>query len=220
MLIAESLWPPQVLLAASLLQAGILLGAIWRAPWRLLAAVPLRSHLLFGAVVALMLLWQARGPVAPQVHLHILGMTTVTLLLGLPLALIVGTLAAVGQSILGGLAPPSVLVHALINATVPALVTSAALHLLVRHGPRNLFVYMLGVGFFGGGLAMLSSVLCSMLLLMFAGRADVMQEWMSALLLLAVFPEGFLNGTVVTALAVYRPDWLKTFDDRHFLDDV
>ncbi len=220
MLLAESLWSDQVLLTSSVVQGVVVVGALLRAPWRLVAANSLRTHLIFGAAVALMLLWRISGPVAPDVQLHLLGITTVTLLLGLPLAVLAGTLTSVGLALVGWLPAPLLLGHALVNTTVPAALTAATLHLVVRHGPRNLFMYMLGVGFFGGGFSMLASVCCSILLLALSGNGDVLQEWMSPLLLLAMFPEGFLNGAVVSSLAVYRPDWLKTFDDRHYLDEV
>lgn len=219
MLIVESLWSQPVLVTASVVHVGALLAAIWHAPWRLVVAMPLRSHLIFGAVVALLILWRMNGPVATGVHLHLLGMTTATLLLGLPLAVITGTLTALGYAVFGGLPSSLVLAHALVNVLVPALVTTGLLHLVMRHGPRNLFIYMLGVGFIGGGLSMLAAVLMTMLLLAISGAGDVMREWMSPIMLLAMFPEGFLNGAVVSSLAVYRPDWLKTFDDHHFLDE-
>lgn len=218
MLIAETLWSSAARNTASVVQVTILLVALWRAPWQLVLHTPTRSHLLFGAAVALMLLWRSSGPVAPQVELHLLGMTTVTLLLGLPLALIVGTASSVALAVVGWLPWSTALAHALINTALPAFVTSAVLHLVVRYGPRNLFMYMLGVGFLGGGLSMLATLLATMGLLAAAGHADIMQEWYSVVVLLAMFPEGFLNGAIVTSLAVYRPDWLKTFDDHHYLD--
>ena len=34
---------------------------------------------------------------------------------------------------------------------------------------------------------------------------------------LYLFPEGMLNGMVITALIGLRPDWLKTYDDETYL---
>jgi len=33
---------------------------------------------------------------------------------------------------------------------------------------------------------------------------------------LLLFPEGFINGMVITALTVFYPDLVKTFDDEHY----
>jgi uncharacterized membrane protein len=42
-------------------------------------------------------------------------------------------------------------------------------------------------------------------------------EWWP-LIFLVMFSEGFINGMCVSALAVFYPDWVKTFDDRFYLD--
>ena len=37
------------------------------------------------------------------------------------------------------------------------------------------------------------------------------------LVLLLTFPEGFLNGAVISALTVFYPDIVKTYDDVRYL---
>ncbi|GAA5218011.1 hypothetical protein GCM10025776_25130 [Corallincola platygyrae] len=49
-------------------------------------------------------------------------------------------------------------------------------------------------------------------------------DWQSQLTYLNVtpllmFPEGLLNGMAITLLAVYKPHWLKTYDDRIYLNE-
>ncbi len=39
------------------------------------------------------------------------------------------------------------------------------------------------------------------------------------LLLLMMFSEGFINGLCISAMAVFFPHWLKTFDERFYLDE-
>ncbi len=46
---------------------------------------------------------------------------------------------------------------------------------------------------------------------------DALAAW--PLISLMMFPEGFINGMVVTTLAVFYPETLKTLDERHYLDD-
>lgn len=36
---------------------------------------------------------------------------------------------------------------------------------------------------------------------------------------LMMFPEGFLNGMIVTTLTVFYPGLVKTFDDSYYLGD-
>ena len=38
------------------------------------------------------------------------------------------------------------------------------------------------------------------------------------LIFLMLFPEGFINGMLVTALTVFYPDVVKTFDDDYYLN--
>ena len=48
--------------------------------------------------------------------------------------------------------------------------------------------------------------------------AAISEFW--PLLLLMMCSEGFINGMCVSALAIFLPDWLKTFDDNFYLDDT
>ena len=49
------------------------------------------------------------------------------------------------------------------------------------------------------------------------GVAGALANWMFIVLLM--FPEGFINGMLVTAFTVFYPDVVKTFDDAYYLDD-
>lgn len=217
MSVDAALLPFPLLALLSLVQLAVLAAALRYTPWRALRAAPQRIHLVFGALLALLLLWSIGGRIGTHVSLHLLGMTTVTLLLGPALAILTGTAALGVQALLGQLQPPTLLANAALGVALPALVTAGLLRWALRHAPRNLFVYMLGIGFAGGGLSMLAVLLTMLGLFALAGDARALNEWASPLIVLAMFPEGFINGAVVSGLAVYKPDWLQTFDDRHFL---
>lgn len=146
-------------------------------------------------------------------------MTAVTLVLGAALALVAGSLALLFQMVLGQTGWMAAAMQGALDVLLPVLVTEAVLLLAVRYGPRNLYVYLLGVGFLGGALSMLAAYLCVALLLWFSVAPRALDQWSLALSALLAFPEGFINGAVVSGLAVYVPGWLKTFDDRHFLSD-
>lgn len=218
MILVEPLWsgPLQVWLGA--LQLLVVLGAARMAPWRSLLGVPVHQHLLFGALLSLILLWQINGHIVPEVRLHLLGMTTVTLLLGAPLAVLVGSVAATVVGLLAGAPWQLIGMNALFNATVPVMVTALVLRLVLRYGPRNLFAYMLGVGFAGGALAMFAVLLMMIGLFADNGQARAVQAWASPVMLLAMFPEAFLNGALVSSLAVYKPHWLRSFDEQYYID--
>ena len=86
---------------------------------------------------------------------------------------------------------------------------------------NNLFLYLLGVGFGGGILAMLMMVAMVLPLLWLIGQ----QAWVELALdswpmvLLVLFPEGFINGMAVTTLTVFYPQLVKTFDDEFYLGE-
>lgn len=213
----SALLPSPLLILLSLAQLAALGLALRRAPWRALRAAPQRLHLVFGALLILLLLWSIGGRIGTHATLHLMGMTTVTLLLGPALAVLTGTAALGVQAMLGAVEAPSVLASGAIGVTVPVLVTAGLLRWAMRRAPRNLFVYMLGIGFVGGGLSMLAVLSIMLSLFALAGEARALNEWASPLIVLAMFPEGFINGAVVSGLTVYKPDWLQTFDERHFL---
>jgi uncharacterized membrane protein len=86
---------------------------------------------------------------------------------------------------------------------------------------NNLFLYLLGVGFGGGILAMLATVLVALGMLLLCDQHawvnGALQNW--PLILLVLFPEGFINGMLVTTLTVFYPHLVKTFDEQHYLGD-
>ena len=87
--------------------------------------------------------------------------------------------------------------------------------------PKNFFVYIFINGFLGAALTVLSVGAAACLLL---GGAEVyaweylMTEYFPYFLLLG-FAEAWLSGMVLTLFVVYRPDWVLTFDDTHYLAD-
>lgn len=198
-------------------QTLVLGMALATAPWVALRASPRRLHLVFGAVLGLLALWSIGGRIGEHASLHLLGMTTVTLLLGPGLAVIVGTAALAVMAALGAMSWSAVPANGLVTVSAPAGITWLLLAGALRHAPRNLFVFMLGIGFAGGALSMLAVMLVLLGLFAIAGDAGALHEWASPLILLAMFPEGFVNGAIVSGLAVYKPHWLRMYDDRHFL---
>jgi uncharacterized membrane protein len=136
-------------------------------------------------------------------------MTTVTLVFGWQLALIAGAIAALVLLIVGSWSLVALPVNLTLIALVPVAVTMIVLSGANRLRRTNVFVYMLGVGFFGSTMAMLMTL--------WVGALMLGPDLDHALVLLMAFPEGFLNGTLVTALTVFYPDIVKTYDDVRYL---
>lgn len=205
------------LVSACWLLAGLLLlvalsglGALWNEPRRL--------HLVAGAALALALLWSVRADVDPGVGLHVLGITAVVLLLGWRLAMVAAALASLSLVVMGD--TPSVTAPAgwLLSAAAPGALAAAIAWLTRFHLPRNPFVFIFGCAFFGSGLALVLTWLLSAALLSWSGQASPsgVDSSLLAFLPLVVFPEGFINGAVVSMLIVYRPDWVRLYDEQFY----
>ncbi len=199
--------------------APLLLWAASRTRWVELFSDPRRQHLLFGTVLALFALWMVRRDFDSGVSYHFLGMTAVTLLLDWPLAVLGGCLAQLGLLALGRQDLAALGINGLLIVALPVLVTEACATRVERAQPRNLFVYIFCSGFFAAALATLVCLLAGMALLWLDGLF-ALPEWLGdfiGYLWLMMFPEAFINGTVISALVVFCPEWLETFNRTRYL---
>jgi uncharacterized membrane protein len=80
-----------------------------------------------------------------------------------------------------------------------------------------MFVYLFGNGFFGALLVNASVGGSTMLLRSLLFPEATLPADAIAYMLLLAWGEAFLVGFLVTIFAVYRPEWLLTFDDNLYL---
>lgn len=185
--------------------------------WHLLRQ-PLVQSLFIGSVLVLTLLWQLKAQLPELPAVHFLGVTTVTLLLGLrlsiltiPLALLMPILAAWA---LGKTTPDLALILLDWLALTLIAVQSYCCYLLAsRKLPQHLFVAI----FVSGFLNSLLSALCFVALLavgffgiLAVGESYQISEFLLIMPLLAM-PEALLNGMALTILLIYRPHWVAAF---------
>ena len=218
-MIAAQLLAPSTLWLGAGVYVGALLWAAWRAPWLEVLSDSRRQHLLFGTVLGLFLLWLVRRDFDSGVSFHFLGMTVVTLLLDWPLALLGGLLAQIGLIAIGRQDLLALGVNGLLLVLLPVLIAEGCTLLVERAQPRNLFVYIFCCGFFPAALAALCCLMAGLGLLALDGRF-AMPPWLDDFIgyvWLVTFPEAFINGTLVTALVVFCPDWLETFNRTRYL---
>jgi uncharacterized membrane protein len=195
--------------------------ALRHAQWSALRSEPRRMHLVAGGAVAALLLWLLNIHLVDGVILHFLGVTTLTLVVGWSFTVLAGTCSLAAFFVLQDQSWSAFPLSVCLTVIVPATVTRLLLRALYRPTLQHPFVYILGAGFAGGGLVVLVLALLSLLLLWLSGQdayLDSAREWWPLLFLL-MFSEAFINGMCVSALAIFYPDWMKTFDDRFYLDD-
>ena len=193
---------------------------VWRAPWRRLSD-PALFNVWMGMVVLLTVIWSMKAGVKPGLGLHLLGATVFTLSFGPALAFVGLSLITLGVTLNGAAGFFALAMNALLLAGVGVGFSDGFHRLLLGVLPKNFFVYIFINGFLGAALTVLSVGAAACLLL---GGAEVyaweylMTEYFPYFLLLG-FAEAWLSGMVLTLFVVYRPDWVLTFDDTHYLAD-
>ncbi len=206
-------------LMAWLCWAGLLAWTMLAAPWRALKHNGLVW--LFNLSIALLAgLWSLHTEVHAGLGFHLLGLTSAVLVLGWRLALLAGAAALLLLALLGLRDFAALGLDGLVGVAWPVAVAQA-LHLLIyRWLPRHFFVYLLVTGFFSSMLVIAAVALLAGLIMLAAGIHDwqrISAEYLLFLPLL-MFPEGFLNGGTMTMLAVFKPHWVRNFDDRDYID--
>lgn len=218
-MIAADLLAPGTQSIGAGLYLGLMLYAVWRAPWLELFSDSRRQHLLFGTVLALFLLWLVRRDFVSGLSFHFIGMTAVTLLLDWPLAMLAGLAAQLGLLALGRQDLTALGINGLLLVAIPVSITEGCALLVERAQPRNLFVYIFCSGFFPAALSALACLLAGFAVLWLDGRYE-MPPWLLdylGYLWLVMFPEAFINGAAISGLVVYYPEWLETFNRSRYL---
>ena len=192
--------------------------AVSLAPWRQLREGP-RLHLLAGAVVGLMILWAMRTAVLPGLEFHLLGMTTVTLMLGWSFAVLAGSIALVGVALAGLSGWSGLPVNAMLDVLVPATLTQSLLVIVRSALPKHFFVYVFVNAFVAGGIAVLAAGYLAVWVLVGADalRLDDLRQGFLPFLPLMLFPEAFLNGFLMSVMVGLRPEWVCSFRDEEYL---
>lgn len=219
----DTLFPPVWAFGAALVFLPVLLWAVMTAPWARLADSR-QSNAWLGAIALLTLTWSMKAGVQPGLSLHLLGATMVTLMFGRKLAIagLALVLAAVTLNAwlnAGVSGWRSYALNAVVLVFVPVFVTDSIRQLMERFLPVNFFIYIFVGAFFGAAVSLLATGLATASVLWLAGvypAAFLWQDYLPYTLLLA-FAEAWLNGAMVTLIAVYLPHWLGSFDDRRYL---
>ena len=201
------------------LSSATLLFALLTAPWKALLKVQQRQHLFFAAIIVLVILWSIKITWVKGFFLHPMGITAVTIIFGWRLAIILGALVILAFELLHYRSWDTMPVDFIFTVIVPATITYAMVHLIHSWRSRNLFLFLLGAGFIGAMLGFLTDLGIIVLLAAMLDQqlflSRLAHEFPIVIMLLNV--EGFLNGAVVTALSVFAPHLVKSFDDVKYL---
>jgi uncharacterized membrane protein len=212
------LFPGGVLWAAHLGAAPILFYALYTAPWgRLRDAEQL--HVFLGACVSLLMLWSLRAGILPGLNFHLLGVTALTLMFGWRLAMVGVGAVVVGITLNGGANWETLSLNVLVMGMAPIAVTQTVLWAARRYLPHHFFIYVFINAFLAGGLCILAVGFTASLLMWGSGvyELEALGYGYLAYLPMMFFPEGLINGTLMTIFVAYRPHWVDSFDDAKYL---
>lgn len=218
-MIAAALLSESTQVLGAFILAPVLFLALRHAPWVELFSDFRRQHLLFGTVLVLFLLWMVRRDFPAGLSYHFIGMTAVTLLLDWPLAVLAGLSAQIALIVLGRQDWAALGINAIVMVCIPIWITEVCARFVERLQPENLFVYIFCSGFFPAALATIASLFTGLCFLLLDGIFE-MPSWLedfAGYLWLIMFPEAFINGTFITALVVFCPEWLETFNRTRYL---
>ena len=126
--------PFPALLIGYLMWLPVLLTALLSTPYAALGRNRVQ-HLFLASVVGLMATWHFRAGVIPGLEFHFMTMTAVTLVLGWALAVIAGSIAALGMCCAGVWAGQILALEVLLSVMVPVLMTSLLLEVTLATGP-------------------------------------------------------------------------------------
>jgi len=214
----ENLLPPGLWYLTNAIALVVFVFALRAVPWRRLMADPSLQHILFGAAVALGFLWQMRAGIAPGLAIHLFGITLLTLMMGWGLAVVTGLLALAVTAIMNVEPWINFGTNALICVFVPALVSHGVMLFERWLALRNFFGFIFISGFFGAGASVLAAS-GAIALLLWVGDVytpgKLVHDYLRYLPLF-VFPEAFINGTMVAALTAFHPDRLLMLQQHRY----
>lgn len=201
--------------------ALLLVQSLRHAPWDYLKNRE-DNNILFAATILLWLIWQLRSniPGTRALEFHLLMATTVTLMFGWAFAFLAVCVAQILVTVQGTAEWSSYTAIVICNGAIPIGVTLGVYQLARRFLPRHFFVYIFVCCFLAGALSMLASRAAGMAVLLAGPDYTLFQLQANGyfiMLIITMFPEAFINGAVMTMLVVFRPHWVGSFRDQHYL---
>lgn len=201
--------------------ALILIQSLRHAPWDYLKDRD-DHNILFASTLLLWLIRQLRTdiPGTEGLEFHLLMATSVTLMFGWAFAFLIICASEILITFQGIAEWNSYTTNLLCNGGIPIAITLLVYKVVRRYLPRHFFIYIFVCCFLAGALSMLASRLASMTILLAGQTHTVFQLHANGyftMIPITLFPEGFVNGAIMTMLVVFKPHWVGSFRDQHYL---
>lgn len=204
---------------SNVVYAALLGWCVYTAPWRLFRDDSRRLHVFLGGTVFLLIIWQMNAGLDPGLSYHLLGGTLFMLMFGWQLAFIGVSLVLFGTTINGAPDFGAFGLNGLLMVALPVFFSYGVLRFAVKFLPHHFFVYVMANGFFTGGISMLLTVgSASLIMICCSGYTyDMLRQSYLPFAPLMTFAEAFFTGMLAASMALFRPEWIVTFDDSRYL---
>jgi uncharacterized membrane protein len=202
------------------LYAGIYLYVLKHIDFKLMLEHKRIQHLVLGAGVVVFVLWLFRAGIYDGLSVHFLWLSALALTLGFRYAVFISGLVLLGITIIGKESWGMLGANGLFGVLVPIGLTYTVFTLSFHKIMRNMFVYVFVCAFFPAalGIAIKMGLIGGFYTLNGTYPWDVVVDNYEVLIPLMLFPEAMLNGMTMTLLVIYKPDWVYTFNDKHYFD--
>lgn len=197
-----------------------LIVSIKNTNFKSILSTKLQQHVLFGFSTLVFVLWLFRVSIYDGLIIHFLALTTLTLVLGFRWAIISMFVLLFVYTLIGYEQWQMFGVNALLGGVLPITVSYAIYAFTFHNLPRQPFIYIFLCAFFPGGL----SIAVKMMSLSAYYWLDSQMTWQiiyhnyAQMTVLMMFPEAFFNGFLITALVMYKPDLVYTYNDKFYLN--
>jgi uncharacterized membrane protein len=179
------------------------------------------QHFFYALLFGVFLLWSAQASVKDGLALHLLMATALTQLLGWSLALLFGvivtSLLVITQQISVENLPSFLLFTVIIPIALSQLLYMGVYQLL----PKHLFIYLFVGVFISAAIVGSIHLTCHAFYQLHLGRYDwqtIVDNYYAFSFLLA-FPEALLNGLFMTIMVVFKPEWVRQYSDKDYLQN-
>lgn len=211
--------PNALLVAAFLTFVPVMAWAVVKAPWGLLAK-NLLIPVYVGGLLLLAGLWSMQIGPSTGPGLHFLGLSTMVLVFGPALALAGGSIVLSALTAMDVVDLYSFGINGLVAIALPIALASRLHSLVYYYFPKHYFVYVLISAHFASMLVIAAVMLVSAVMVALVGlppKPALVDDYL-IFMPIAMLPEGFINGAIMTMLTAYRPQWVRSFDDRDYID--
>lgn len=198
---------------------AMVMWAMRHAPWYKVVGDGGAQSVFLGMVVVVLLVWSTGAEIDNGLNFHFLLMTLVTLMFGLAFALLLAFLVVVGVTLVGHGDWSILGWNYLLMGGVPVAISWWLAKLAYRFLDRSFFVFVLLNGFFAAAFSTVMALVLIGGVMSLSGLQSwevVSKQYMSFVPILAL-PEGFLNGFLLAAMVLFKPNWLACFSDEVYL---